>query len=131
MTTERPKSSPTSEADAYDAALERLVDTRGISYDDARRELGEPPYELYELNPAAKPMGAAAVRAATGRPRRRRSGIGPQRGEEEGVGYPGGVPPYFQPYVPLGDEQAARNSRHIGLIREDLERRRNTQSSDQ
>ena len=30
----------------YDEALERLVDSGRFSYDDARRILGDPPYEL-------------------------------------------------------------------------------------
>jgi len=48
-----PQSSAKAEID-YDTALDRLVDTRGISYDDARRELGEPPYELYDSRQASR-----------------------------------------------------------------------------
>jgi hypothetical protein len=55
--------SKATEADDYDMALDRLVDTRGISYDDARRELGEPPYELYDgrQTPRGEHMGQTAA----------------------------------------------------------------------
>lgn len=122
MITERPNDSRSPDAAAYEAALDRLVDTRNISYDDARRELGEPPYEVYEQYPASK-MGAAAVRRVVEPRRRRRSGHGPQFGEEEGVGYPGGLPPYLQPYVPLSDEQKAINLRGVAAAHEELQKR--------
>jgi hypothetical protein len=107
-----------SEADAYDAALDHLVDTRGISYDDARRELGKPPYELYDATKSVA-VARSALKVSSMQ-RRRRSGHGPQRGEEEGVGYPGGKPHYMQPYAPLMEEQAARNTGWIHMIRHNL-----------
>jgi len=111
-----------SEMDAYDAALDHLVDTRGISYDDARRELGEPPYEVYEIPEmhVTRPMGGAASREVVERPKKRRSGRGPQYGEEEGIGYPNGRPPYYQPYEPLSVEQQRINARGLNLVRETL-----------
>jgi hypothetical protein len=122
MITERPNNSRSPNDDAYEEALDRLVDTKNISYDDARRELGEPPYEVYELGSVGK-MGAIASRSVVRPRRRRRSGHGPQFGEEEGVGYPGGLPPYYQPYVPLSDEQKAVNLRGVAAAREELQRR--------
>jgi hypothetical protein len=109
------------DADTYDEALDHLVDTRGVSYDDARRELGPPPYEISV--PAAAAISGRALKTASVR-RRPRSGHGPQFGEEEGVGYPNGEPPYYQPYVPLSEAQAERNTRWAGAIRRDLDRRR-------
>jgi hypothetical protein len=112
-------SRPKSDVETYDTALDYIVDTRGISYDDARSELGEPPYELYGTEPAAKIVGHALKRSSV---RRRRSGHGPQRGEEEGVGYPDGEPHYYQPHAPLTEDQAARNASWIRSIREELNR---------
>ena len=120
---------PKTEAD-YDAELDRLVDTRGISYADARLELGSPPYEMYEVKPIAKPIGVIAAKSTTRYPRPRRSGHGPQFGEEEGVGYPNGLPPYLQPYVPLSEEQRERNLRNIAAIRQELEEHREDVSLD-
>jgi hypothetical protein len=107
------------EEKTYEKALDHLVDTKGYSYDDARRELGEPPYETYEPV-TARPMGRAASRQVVRR--RRRSGHGPQYGEEEGVGYPDGKPPYYQPYEPLSDEQQEINRRGAEAAREHLRR---------
>lgn len=64
MKTEQFPVSGLSEADAYDQMLDDLVDKRAISYDDARRELGQPPYEMYELPPT--PAGRQLGKAATG-----------------------------------------------------------------
>lgn len=110
------------EDEAYGAALDRLVDTKGYSYDEARRELGDAPYEVYEAK-KPQPIGRVASRAVVRAPRRRRrSGNGPQYGEEEGVGYPNNEPPYFQPYTPLSDEQRAINRRGVEAARDLLGR---------
>jgi hypothetical protein len=92
--------SPRDEAEIYDEALDRLVDTRNCSYDEAREILGTPPYELIETTTlvSLRAVGAAASRSA--RPgRRRRNGNGPQFGEEEV--YAGDQPLYYRSYVQL------------------------------
>jgi len=105
--------------EAYDKQLDHLVDTKGYSYHDARLEIGERPSEQQETVTAqVKAVGKAATRSTVRRrPRRRRSGHGPQYGEEEGVGYPGGKPPYYQPYVPMSDEQRETNRRGVEAAR--------------
>lgn len=101
---------------AYDKALDDLVD-KGRTYDEAREKLGPPPYEMADISVASssRALGTIAAAHTTRYVRRRRNGNGPQFGEEEGVGYPEGKPPYYQPYVPLSEEQKATNA--LGLER--------------
>ena len=57
----------------YDKAVEHLVDTTGISYDEARLRIGEPPYELYTPQEASRGVvfGKEITRRTIDRPRRR------------------------------------------------------------
>ncbi len=47
----------------YDEKLERLVDSGRFSYDDARRILGSPPYEIEEGDRRENLRGSMLVRA--------------------------------------------------------------------
>lgn len=69
------------------------------------------------------PTQAATIRRNAAATRRRRAAaVGPQYGEEEGVGYPGGVPHYMQPHQPLSVDQAVLNHQRITEIKEQLDR---------
>lgn len=105
----------------YDTQLDELADKLG-SYDLARRELGDPPYETVEtfviptlVEPTKAALGRQAV-ASHYHPSR-----GP-RGEEEGVGYPNGQPPYFKPVKEaiLSPAQIATNQEGLAKVREAL-----------
>jgi hypothetical protein len=123
MITERLANS--ADDDAYYVALDRLVDTKGYSYHDARLELGEVPSERIEaLVVAPHPIGKVVTHRIVRRSPRPRSGHGPQFGEEEGVGYPDGKPPYYQPYVPLSAQQQETNRNGAAAVRAELKRRR-------
>lgn len=117
MKPERLNQRVAAEDEAYEKALDHLVDTKGYSYADARLELGDPPYEMYSVEQADRglPLGRYASERVVRH--RRRSGQGPQYGEEEGVGYENGLPHYYQPWTPLNAEQATRNRRWIERIR--------------
>lgn len=98
---------------SYDDALDHLVDTVPMSYDDARRKLDLPQFE--EETRLPRPHHAVGARATETTITFDRSSRGP-RGEEEGTGYPDGKPHYSRP---VGDvfalwedtEQLAVNQR--------------------
>lgn len=110
------------EAD-YDTQLDALVD-KGFSYDDARRKLGEPPYETVETfvipNQVDHTKTALGRRAVSGGSHYYPS-RGP-RGEDEGVGYPNGEPLYFQSLdnAILSDDQVKTNTEGLKKVREAL-----------
>jgi len=119
-----------SEEAAYDARLTYLVDTLPTDYDYARRIVGPPPYEIVDTQETprasvvpSRQLGSSAVEKVIGQPlpRRSRSGHGPQFGEEEGVGYPGGEPPYYSPDAQLSEEQTEINRRGMALVKKTLE----------
>lgn len=45
----------------YDVQLERLVDTDSLSYDEARRLLGPPPYELAQETEVYSSLARSAI----------------------------------------------------------------------
>lgn len=112
--------------DSYYDELDHIVDTRNVSYDDARRILGVEPVGPAEL-PAAtdetdgtiasQAEPAARTTTSLDRSRRARAAMGPQYGEEAGVGYPGGLPPEHQPRIVLSEEQLAINQRGLAAAR--------------
>lgn len=94
-----------------DRKIDHLVDAGGMSYDRARQVLGLPFDELQQ-EPVRRPtvLGAHTVKGLVVKPKRR--DIGAQYGDEEGVGYPEGEPPYYEAYRPdmlLDDDQIERN----------------------
>jgi hypothetical protein len=126
---ELPAEAPYDEPDDLGRQLDDMVDKRGYSYDDARRELG-----IVDETAAAVPEVVAPERMAVRMPhavssatrsRRARAAIGGQLGEEAGVGYPGGVPFEHQPRVILSADQLATNARGLGLARATLAAARN------
>lgn len=102
----------------YDTQLDELADKLG-SYDLARRELGDPPYETVEtfviptlVEPTKAALGRQAV-ASHYHPSR-----GP-RGEEEGVGLPNDEPLYYRKPEDaiLSEDQVAINQRGLEHVR--------------
>lgn len=113
----------TPDSSDYEAQLDHLVDTQGISYVEARRQLGEPPYELYEQPKAEiEPVSPVATRLGRKALERPRSGHGPQYGEEEGIGSPDGLPHYYQSPTFLDEDQKRINRQGIAKVRQALER---------
>ncbi|HET8670163.1 MAG TPA: hypothetical protein VFM05_05895 [Candidatus Saccharimonadales bacterium] len=112
------------EPDDLDHQLDRLVDTGGLSYYEARLRLG---VEGGSAAADAVPEAQAPERVILGAPRIRRASVvglgragaymGPQYGEEAGVGYPGGLAPEHQPRVALSKAQLATNRRGLALAR--------------
>lgn len=107
----------------YDKRLDALVD-QGSSYDDARRKLGEPPYatvETFVIPTQVEPTKAALGRRAVSGRSHYHPSRGP-RGEEEGVGYPNGEPPYYQSLddAVLSDDQVKINTEGLRKVREAL-----------
>jgi hypothetical protein len=118
--------------DDLDARLDHIVDTEGLSYFDARAKLGvpEPEADVAAVQEVVVTEAQVAVRApaavsSAARSRRARAAMGPQYGEEAGVGYPGGLPPEHQPRVILSDDQVARNQRGMALVRATLAAKNN------
>ncbi len=88
-----------------------------IEHDDAFLDIGyTSPDRAQELRAARLEKTAGSIVGKTTqmsspqRSRRARAAVGPQFGEEAGVGYPGGKTPEHQDLPPLSDEQHARNS---------------------
>lgn len=105
-------------AEIYDEALDSLADKLG-SYDLARRELGDAPYETVETfviptQPAKAELGRRAVAGHSHYYPSR----GP-RGEEDNVGLPNGEPLYFRRKEDaiLSEDQVATNMKGLAEIR--------------
>lgn len=105
----------------YDRQLDLLVDSGVCNYDDARRSLGPPPYELYEAQPIVDlapklTLGGGVVRGLV-KSKSQIRGIGPRYGEETGVGYRGDEPHYYTKHVPWSDEQRETNRKGMEMVR--------------
>jgi hypothetical protein len=104
----------------YTQQLDRLADTYG-SYDEARKRLGPPPYDLYYTSPDGKSGPTIGVSVVHGTVRHHHGGDGPQYGEEE-VNYVDELPHYYQRYAGSpSDKQAEINRRGADQARQALQ----------
>jgi hypothetical protein len=106
----------------YDARVAHIMDTRGLSYQEAELEAGPPPYEKAEIEPASeipvqRILGGKATQSA---PSYHGGDSRGPRGEEEGVGYDNGEPFYFQPAAVLTDIDADKIHRNVTAIKQML-----------
>jgi hypothetical protein len=89
---------------------DRLADQAG-SYDAAHRWMGTAQIRAAEYLATLANQDKFAKKPLSSAKRRRiaNAAMGPQYGDEAGVGYPGGKPPEHQNWPPLSKEQAALN----------------------
>jgi hypothetical protein len=123
---------PDTEAE-YDARVTHIMDTRGLSYDEAEQIAGPPPYEKAEVTtppaPVQRRMGSRAIQQPT--PHRRGGTSRGPGGEEEGTGYDNGEPFYFQPASTLADIDADKVHRNVAAIKQMLADQRRARSGRQ